>query len=274
MDYCFFSYKYNISGFESALFSTPHFVYICLAFLSVILLGYFLRKVDHKKFRIFMLVVAIVLLVLEIVKVSWESYYDITTGRGFNAMGILPIYTCSLLTYTSFVAVFAKGKTREAALAWIGTIGLICGCIGVIYTNALNWYPFWTFGAFHSLTYHYMLLLMGVLVLSTGCIKLEWRHVFLSWIPILLLSIIASPVNYCYGGDYMSTYSGDGVPLMHDLANTLAGYNLRPIYTFIMIAAYLLISLIVVSVYKLIVFIYRKIKQNKQDQTIKIQPSQ
>lgn len=179
MDYSFFSYKYNISEFQSALYSPEHIAYIILAFISVILLGIFLRKADHKKFRIFLLVVAIVLAVLEIVKISWESYWDITTGRGFN-VEILPLYSCSLFTYTAFFAVFGKGKVREIALAWIGTIGLVCGMIGVIYTNTLNFYPFWTFGAFHSLVYHYTMFLVGVLVLiPLGLKNLNGKTLFI-----------------------------------------------------------------------------------------------
>ena len=257
--YRFFDYKYNIEGFTSDLFSTTHIVFIVLAILSVIAIGIFAHKFDKKKITWFLRGLAIFVTLLEASKIIWESYYDVTTGRGFNAGGILPFYSCSLLIYCLWFGAWGKGKARDVALTWLGTIGLCCGLIGTIYTNGLNWYPFWTYGAWDSILFHYNLLMVGVLLLASGYIKLQWKDILVALIPMVLLSVIASPINYYYGGDYMQLYSGDGVPLMNDLASYLHEHNLRPLFTVIMLASYSILSGIVVCISKLIDLIKKKV---------------
>ena len=263
LKYHFFDYKYNIEGFTTDLFSTTHIVFIVLAILSVIAIGIFAHKFDKKKITWFLRGLAIFVTLLEASKIIWESYYDVTTGRGFNAGGILPFYSCSLLIYCLWFGAWGKGKPREIALTWLGTIGLCCGLIGTIYTNGLNWYPFWTYGAWDSILFHYNLLMVGVLLLASGYVKLRWKDILLAVVPMVLLSVIASPLNYYYGADYMQIYSGDGVPLMNGLASYLDGKNLRPLFTIIMLASYLILSGLVVGIYKLIGFIKGKVAEKK-----------
>lgn len=259
LNYHFFDYKYNIEGFTSDFFSTTHIVYIVIAFLSIIAIGILCRKADHKKITYFLRGLAIFVTLLEVSKIIWESYYDITTGRGFNAGGILPFYSCSLLIYCLWIGAWGKGKAREVALTWLATIGLCCGAIGTVYLNGLNWYPFWTYGAWDSILFHYNLMMVGVLILASGYKKLEWKDIPIAIIPMVLLSVIASPLNYYFGADYMQIYSGDGVPLMNDFAAYLDSKKLRPLFTYIMLAAYMILSGAVVSIAKLIAFIKKKV---------------
>ena len=202
-------------------------------------------------------------MVLETFKITWESYYDISTGRGFNTIGIIPIYTCSLLIYCLLVAAWGKGKFKDTALSWLATIGLVSGGIGVVMTNGLNYYPFWTFGGWYSMLFHYSLLLVGVLVLTTRYKILSWKDIYISEIPMLLLSIIASPINYYYGADYMQLNEGSGIPLFSTLAEKLHALNMRPLFTIIMLASYMIVSAIVVSFAKLIDFLCKKREQAK-----------
>ena len=264
--YRFFDYKYNISGFTSDLFSTEHIIYVILAVIAAILLGIFLRNVSHKKLAIFLKVLAITTLALEITKISWESYYDITTGRGFNRGGIIPLYTCSLFIYTLLLSSFGKGKVREYSLSFLSTICMVSGLIGVIYCNGLNYYPFWTFGAFYSLFFHASMLITGVIILSTGYYKLNWSDIYKAWIPMVFLAFIAIPVNYEYGADYMQIHEGSGVPLMSDLAKIMAAHNIRFIFVFLMLSSYLIISTIVVAVYKLVLYLINKNSHNLKHQ--------
>ena len=264
MNYRFFDYKYNIPGFESDLFSTYHIIYIILGYISCVLIACFLNKVNHKKISIFLKVLSIAAVIFEISKISWESYYDITTGRGFNAGGILPLYTCSLFIYCVILAAWTKGKVKDVALSYLGTVGLIAGAIGVVYCNGLNWYPFWTFGAFYSLFFHYAMLATGVFLLANGYKKLEWIDILKSWIPIVILSIISIPVNYKLGSDYMQVYDATGVPVLHDLGIKMGEIGIRPLFTAMMMLMYLPLSGIVVCGYKGIMFIISKCKKNEK----------
>ena len=255
MNYHFFDYKYNISGFESDLFSTAHLVFIILAFLSVILLAIFARKAKYDHISVFLKVISIVVVVLEITKISWESYYDITTGRGFNKEGLIPVYTCSLFIYTLLFAAWGKGKVKDVALSFLTTVGLVCGAIGVVYCNGLNYYPFWTFGAFYSLFFHYSMLSVGVFLLASGYKQLSVKDIYKSWIPVVMLAVIAIPIDYIMQTDYMQLYSASGVPLMESLAEVLAAHNLRFIFTIIMLLAYMPMAAAVVGVVKLITLV-------------------
>lgn len=258
MGYHFFDYKYNIQGFTSDLFSTPHIVYIVLVYIGAFAVSYLLRRTRHDKMTRFLRTLSVFVLLFEITKISWESYYDVTTGRGFNKIGLLPLYTCSLYIYTMLAAAWCKGGARKAALSFLTTISLLYGAVGVVYCNGLNYYPFWTFGAFYSLFFHSAMFITGVFLLMTGYKKLEWRDVLLSFIPILLISAVAIPVDYILGADYMMVYSGSGVPLYEPLAASLAARGLRPIYTAIMMLTHLPLAAAVVGVYKLMTALINK----------------
>lgn len=260
MNYRFFDYKFNIQNFTSDLFSTPHLIFIALSFILVPVVCFLLRKTDHKKITVFLKVFAIVITVFEITKISWESYYDITTGRGFNFGGILPLYTCSLLIYTTWFAAYGKGKVKNYALAYITTVNLLSGGIGIVYCNGLNWYPFWTFGAFYSLFFHFSMFAVGCFLLFAGYKKLDWSDMLKAWVPMVILSVVAIPVNYAIGADYMQLYEGSGIPLYSDLADFLAANNLRFIFTAIMLATYIPLAGLVVSVTKLIYLLNGKFK--------------
>lgn len=250
MNYHFFDYKYNIPDFGSDLFSIPHLVFIGLAFVCVPLICFLVRKAKHKGIDVFLKVFSILILVLELAKIAWESYYDITTGRGFNKEGILPLYTCSLLIYTLFGAAWGKGKVKEYSLAYLATINLLSGAIGIVYCRGLNYYPFWTFGAFYSLFFHLSMFTIGVLIIMTKFKKLEWKDIVRAWFPLAILSFISTPVNYAYGADYMQTYSASGVPLLSDFASILAAHNIRYIFTVFMLFLYIPMAAIVVCFVK------------------------
>lgn len=258
--YKFFDYKYNIQGFSSDLFSIPHIIYIILGVILAILIGIFSRKINKDKLTLFLKILSIFVLCFEIVKITWESYYDIKTGQGFNKAGILPVYTCSLFIYTLLLSSFTKGKVREYSLSFLSTICLLSGFIGMIYCNGLNWYPFWTFGAFYSLFFHLAMFLVGVLLITSGYVKLEWRDIYRGWIPMLFLAFIAFPINYEYGGDYMLLYEAGGVPLYDKLAQFMAAHSLRWLFGMFMLVSYMILSTLVISIYKLVLYFINKKK--------------
>lgn len=258
MFYKFFDYKRNIADFNSDLFCTEHLIFIGLVYVLSFVISYLLRNTRRKSIDIFLKIFSVWMVFHEVSKITWESYYDITTGEGFNWGGLLPLYTCSLFIYTLLAAAWSRGKAKEYALSFITTVGLLYGAVGVIYCNGLNFYPFWTFGAFYSLFFHASMFAVGVFLLVSGYKKLEWRDIFRSFVPILLLAVIAVPVNYYLndllkiGADYMLLYSGSGVPVYQDLSGQLAEKGLRFVYTIIMLVTHLPLAAIIIGIYKLV----------------------
>ena len=107
---------------------------------------------------------------------------------------------------------------------------------------------------------------VGVFLLVTGYKKLEWNDIIKAWIPMVILSIIATPVNYEYGADYMQIYSGSGVPLMNTLAQQLASNNLRWLFTIIMLATYIPFGAVMVCLAKFVYYLIDKINAKKKPQ--------
>lgn len=268
MHYHFFDYKYNIENFTSDMFSIPHLVFIAFTFVCMPIIFFFLRKVKHKGIDIFLKVFSILFLVFEITKITWESIWDIKTGHGFNMEGLLPIFTCSLFIYTMLGAAWGKGKVKDYSLSFITTTGLISGAIGLVYCRGLTFYPFWTFGGFYSLLFHFSMVCVGLFLLMTKYKKLEWMDIIRAWFPLVILSFISTPINYEYGADYMQTYSAKGVPLLSKLADVMAAHNLRYLFTVIMLVLYIPLGGIVVCCAKLIYLIVDKVraKKNKPEQ--------
>lgn len=256
--YNFFDYKYNIEGFDSDLFSLPHIVYIFAVYIFGFAFSYLFRNAKRERISLALKLLSILAVLLEVSKIIWESYYDVTTGRGFNFGGILPLYTCSLFIYTLLGAAWGRGKLREYCLSFLTTIGLLYGAIGVVYCNGLNYYPFWTFGAFYSLFFHSAMFVTGVFLLVSGYRKLEWSDCLRAMVPILALAALAIPFNYIYNSafnsnaDYMLLYSGGGVPIYEDLSEKLAQKGLRFIYTIIMLLTHIPLAALVIGAYKLI----------------------
>lgn len=256
--YHFFDYKGNIPNFSSDLFSVPHFIYIFLVVIIGPLICFLSRNVSHKKLDIYFKILSIIMIILEITKISWETYYDLKAGLGFNAYGLLPLYTCSLFIYTLFIAAWFKGIVRDYSLSFLTTIGLASGLIGVIYCNGLNWYPFWTFGAFYSLIFHSTMFITGLLMLTTRYKKLEARDIYRGWIPMVVLALIAIPINYIYDSDYMQIHYGSSVPLLEDLGRIMIDHNLRPLFILIALASYMILSSVIYGCYYSIRFVINK----------------
>lgn len=271
MKYGFFDYKEFIffdgkvySGQD--YFSLTHIVFMALATLAIVLLCVFLRKVSHKKVDIYLKVLAIFIPILEIAKITWESYYDITLGHGFNFGGLMPLYTCSMFIYVLPFVAFGKGKVKEYATAWLGSICIFAGFTNFYLTQILHSYPFFTFASFQSLLYHFLMSFTGIFVVATGYFKPTWKDVIKGYIPLAIFSVLVIPVNYYlnalgYGADYMLYMWGNGAPILPDMAKFFASNNLHLIYTLIVLVGYIAISGLVISIEKGVIALATKLKK-------------
>ena len=93
----FFKYKDFIEGYHGQdYFSLTHIIFMILATIAIVVLCVVLKNVKHKNLDRYLKVLSIYIPVMEIVKIVWESYFDIKMGHGFNWTGLLPLYTCSM----------------------------------------------------------------------------------------------------------------------------------------------------------------------------------
>lgn len=253
--YKFFDHKSvaRAEGFESDLFSTAHIVFVISIIIITIIGALVLKNVNDKKTKLTLRILSIFMVVFEATKIIWETYYDLTIGDGVFNTGIIPLYTCSLFIYTLLIVAWTKkgSMINDACLSYLTTINLLAGLIGMIQCNGLNYYPFWTFGAFYSLFFHSIMFVTGVTLLTTRYKVLESKDIIKSWLVFVAFAIIVIPVNYVLHEDFMQIYSAGGVPYLEDLGTKMAEANLRPLFTLLMIGLYIIFPSLIVGVYKL-----------------------
>lgn len=249
--YSFFDYKYSIEGYQGQDFDGPmRTVYLVVSAVTILILAILLRKMSRKSMTRYLRFAGLFLIVLEVTKVTWESVWDIRTGHGFNAGGILPLETCSMFMVMAPVAGFGKGKAQRCALAWLTTIGFSAGVSVMLFPNALKWYPFWTFGGFHSMIYHYIMVLTAVLILVTGYMKFEWKDIFCAFLAHFLCTLVVVPVDYIKNWDYMLMREASGIPVLSDFGDRMAEMGMCLITTAMMYGFYFIFCVLWVTVWK------------------------
>lgn len=268
LTYNFFDYKDFIpdEDKQNVMWSTEHIVFIILAVLAIILLCYFLRNIKGKSVDKYLKILAIIMPVLEIIKITWETYWDIKLGHGFNITGLLPLYTCSMFIYVLPFAGWGKGKVKECALAFLTTLSVFAGLTNFFIPPIFNTYPFFSYASFMSLNYHFLMVFTGFFLVATRYYVPNFKSILKGFIPLLIFSAIVIPFDYImfYNGhywiDYMLYIHGFGAPLLPSIADKLGSLNLRGVYTLLVMGGYLLIILLLVSIYQLIFKVF-KIKQ-------------
>lgn len=256
MKYNFFDYKHFIEGYHGQDFwGTAHTVFMVIACLAIILVPVFLRKTKEKNVDLFLKILSIAIPVLEVIKITWETVWDLKVVGSFNWGGLLPLYTCSMFIFVLPFAAWAKGNVKRAAVAWLSTIGIFAGLTNFFLPPILNTYPFWTLATFTSLNFHFWMVFTGVFLGVTGYYKAKWSDIITAWLPLALFSVIVIPANYIlqeqgHYPDYMLYMHGNGAPVLPQISQFFIDKGLQFIYTLIMVFGYMLIGAIFVAIYQ------------------------
>lgn len=219
------------------------------ALVSIAILLFVFRNAKRKHVGTYMKIVAVALPILEIAKVTWESVWDVKTGHGFNWEGLLPIYTCSLFMYCVIVAAFSKGKLGRWCLSWVCTIGFVGGMSNVLFIRGLKWYPFFTFGAMHSMLFHYVMVFTALLPIVTGYVRFSMKDTFGAFIVHTGFSVPVIALDYIFGWDYMQYYSAGGVPLIEGIVDKFTAGGVRFLAVPLMLALYFALDAIFAAIY-------------------------
>ena len=263
--YGFFDYKDFISYdgqkyIGQDFFGPMHKIFMVLATILLVILVISFKNIEEKKFNKYLKVLSIVLIFFEIFKFTWETYFDIKMGHGFNYADVLPLYTCSMFFILLPIAAFTKNeKIRLSIFSWMCTIGIFGGLTNFYLPQMLKKYPFFTFNVFYSLSYHFLMSFTGLLILTSKRYILDWKDIIKGWIPLALFSMIVIPVNYYVSDiigikevDYMMLMHGYGAPFLPKFAQLLIKNNLQFIFTIFMLFGYMIVSTLVVVIYKLL----------------------
>ena len=97
------------------MFTPLHFIFAACVAAGLILLGLHIAKKSEKTIRITFTCIWAVMVVLEVVKIWWESCFGKTIGIEWG--GILPLYPCSIFMYAMpyLPSYVVNRKNRTAA---------------------------------------------------------------------------------------------------------------------------------------------------------------
>ena len=251
-DYSFFEYKYNISGYDGQDFGgAPQYVYLAVSFVAMAVILFALRKLSKDKVRVLLRVIGIFMILFYLTKTAWETVYDIGYDGELNK-GLLPFDTCSLIMPAALLAGFGKGKIKKLAECWLMTGCIIGGIANMLFLNAFKYYPFWSFGAFYSMTWHFIMVFTGLLLYVADYTEQDYSVVLYGFLFQAAASLIAIPLDFMSGYDFMLYRDLGGVPVFESVADRLTAQGLGFLNPLLMtelyFAAFNLIFFIVLGV--------------------------
>ena len=177
-EYNFFDYKYNIVGYNGQDFGgIAQYIYLSISIVLMIVLLFLLRKKNKNSILKIIRIISIFLIIIYCGKTIWESIYDIKISGEFN-INLLPFDSCSIIMLATLLVGFGKGKIKKYAECWIVTGGILGGIAAMVILNAFNYYPFFTFGAFYSMIWHFLMVFLGLLLIVTNYVELRFYVIF------------------------------------------------------------------------------------------------
>ena len=208
------------AALPGTLFTPLHLIF-SLAVLAMVILSAFFVVRRRKLIRPVLAALWIILLVLEVAVVTWESLS--ARQPGFDFRSNLSLYPCSIFLFVLPFAIWGRGNWKKAACGYIFTLGLLGGAVNFFYpVMRLTSYSCISFGGFHTFFYHGAMLFAFLVMLLSGYHTYRARRLwdlFLPCLPTLAVSIPANIVNYTLNADYM--FFRGQLPLLRSLFSGL-----------------------------------------------------
>ena len=275
--YGFFDDSYTLAekGYTgSDRMSPKQFIVMGVLLVLIIIGSILLRKIKKEKMFTIYKVIAIFMPILEVAKITFSSYADITHGAPFNLGGILPLYSCSMLLYFLPFVAWGKGHMKKFSMAFFCSIGLVAGLSNFVYLSAAGWYPIFTFGGLYSVIFHGVIVFVGVSLLATELYTPSFKTIYEGMVPIVLFSAFVIPANFIIKNipnngsnpDYMMLMDANGfIPFISDF---FIEHKIQLLFSFLMLfvaypIATALITLLLMGIFKLANKIANKNKNEK-----------
>lgn len=237
-DYNFFDYKYNIDGYTGQDYGgVAQYLYLGISVVLLITLLIIFRKLSKEKVLKIIRITSIFLVLFYICKTTWESYYDIKQFGSFNT-GLLPLDSCSIIMLAGLISSFAKGKIKKYSDSWIVTGSIVGGIATMLYLNAFKYYPFFSFGAFYSMIWHFLMVFIGLLLIVTKYVDISYKTVIKGFIFHLAISLIVIPIDFIYNFDFMMYKDLGGIPIFESIATSFTEKGLRFLNPLMMLTLY------------------------------------
>ena len=237
-DYNFFDYKYNIEGYNGQDYGGfAQYLYLIISIILLIFLLFPLRKSSREKVLKITKGASIFLVLFYITKTTWESIYDIKYSGSFNT-GLLPFDSCSIIMLAGIISSFSKGKIKEYSDSWISSGCVVGGIATMLYLNAFKYYPFFSFGAFYSMIWHFLMVFLGLLFIVTNYVCINYKTILKGFIFHFLISLIVIPIDFIFDFDFMMYKYLGGIPIFESVATTFIEKGLVFLNPLLMLSLY------------------------------------
>lgn len=174
------------------MFSVGHIATLIIFLLIVAFCAYKCRKIGKDKAIFLTKIIAIVVTVLEIIKIT----IAFINGEGDKLDHWVPLYFCSMFIYAAWLAGYAKGKIADLGRAFVGTGGIIAGLSFLIFpTTSFTMYPLFHYFCMYSMVYHSLMVFLGITYLLNGVVKIDKKSFIDYVIFCSVLNILAIIVN-------------------------------------------------------------------------------
>ena len=237
-DYNFFDYKQNILGYTGQDYGgVAQYVYLAISIILLIILLCYFRKASNKKVLKIIRIISIFLVLFYITKTTWESIYDIKLTGSFNYY-LLPFDSCSIIMLAGILSGFAKGRIKTFSDAWLTTGGVVGGIATMLYLNAFKYYPFFSFGAFYSMIWHFLMVFLGLLLIVTNYVEINYKTIIHGFVFHVIISLVVIPIDFIFDFDFMMYKSLGGIPIFEDIATKLTENGLQILNPIMMLILY------------------------------------
>jgi len=187
----------NILASENmVMFGPLHIIYLVamVVFGTIaIIVG---QKHDEKITRIISLSVGLFLITIEIYKLVYLYF-----AKGYFNWGYFSFQFCSVPMYIATIApMVEKKKVQTAMYKFLGLYGTTAGFITMILPSAFSEYRMYIEIIFHSLTWHALLFILGVYMISSQSIYKNFKDDVIEaskvFLVVFSMAIVMNIVSY------------------------------------------------------------------------------
>lgn len=192
------------------MFSIGHITILILFLLLVAFCVYKCRNLSSKKINLMTKIIAIVVTVLEIIKIIIAHL----NGEGHQLDHWVPLYFCSMFIYATWMAGFGKGIIKDLGKAFVGTGGIIAGMSFLIFpTTSFTMYPLFHYFCLYSMVYHSLMVFLGLVYLINGFEKINTSSFANYVIFCSFFNVLAIIVNSICDTNFMFLKRAGNIPV-------------------------------------------------------------
>ena len=199
-----------------AMYTVEHFVIIAVFLFLAFFLVIKSRKLKEKTVNFIILLSAIFVVSTETIKILGKYFNDA------SFISMVPMPFCSLFIPGVVCSLFKNKHIRRMGYTFMGLGGIVGGFAYIFIPNgSVGSYPIYHLNFIHGVTYHFIMLYVGLLILITKTYipKLSDFKYYFSFIT--LFTIIGVIVRQKFGGNWLFLFE----PVNIKILDSILSYN-------------------------------------------------